>query len=493
MPPACPLGEFPLAYEDLRTYLKALEKEELFHWVDTEVDPAWEVSALSRMIFRGYREEARFGLGFRNVQGHPGAKLVTGVTAISSKQIAVALGTQPEPGAIFERVDKGIRDPIEPVVVESGPCKDVVLKGEEADLTAFPIPVWTPEKDGGPYLTPLWVTKDPETGARDIGIRRCQVKGPRKTGIQFAAPDRYGAVQWAKWKERGEPMPAALFSGVDPVITLVAPGRYGMDELDVAGGIRGEPVELVKCETVDLEVPATAELVAEGEITTDRLEPEGPFGEFTGYMAGGREHPVFHVKCITHRRDPILVGLISQFPPNESTTLKRYFLETAIHRHLSATLKIPGLMDLHMPEAGGSAAALWMSVRKAYPGQVEQLMTGALGFCGMSYFKWIVVVDEDIDIRDPFIREWALCYRVRPEKDMRILEDMGPLELDPSSADPERGDRPLTGSKVLIDATKKWRYPDVSFPPRHYLEKVQQEWSKYELPPLGEVRLPRGL
>ncbi|MBI2881082.1 MAG: UbiD family decarboxylase [Candidatus Tectomicrobia bacterium] len=482
-----------MAYADLRAYLSALEREGLFHWVENEVDPAWEISALSRMIFRGYREEARFGLGFRNLRGRPRGRIVTGVTAISSAQIAVALETPPEPPAIFERVSRGIRNPVPPVMVKTGPCKEVILRGEEADLTAFPVPVWTPDKDGGPYLTPLWVTKDPETGVRDIGIRRCQVKGPRTTGIQFAAPDRYGAVQWAKWKERGEPMPAALFSGVDPVIALVGPGRYGMDELEVAGGIRGAPLELVKCETVDLEVPAAAEFVAEGEIATDRVEPEGPFGEFTGYMAGGRECPVFRVTCVTHRRDPILVGLISQFPPNESTVLKRHFLETSIHRHLTATLKIPGLIDLHMPEAGGSAAALWMSVRKSYPGHVEQLMAGAMGFCGMSYFKWIVAADEDIDIRDPFIREWALCYRVRPEKDIRILEDMGPLELDPSSFDPERGGKPPTGSKILIDATKKWTYPEVSFPPRRYLDKVRQEWSKYELPPLGEVRLPRGL
>lgn len=482
-----------MAYEDLRAYLDALERDGLFHWVENEVDPSWEISALARMIFRGYREEDRYGLGFRNIGGCPGGRLVTGVTAISSRQIGVAVETKSEPGAIFERVNGGIRNPISPVMVDSGPCKDVILMGEEADLTLLPVPTWTPEKDGGPYLTPLWVTKDPETGVRDIGVRRCQLKGPRHTGIQFAAPDRYGAVQWAKWRERGEPMPAALFSGVDPVITLVGPGRYGRDELEVAGGIRGEPVELVQCETVDLEVPATAEFVAEGEITTDRVEAEGPFGEFTGYMAGDRECPVFHVKCITHRRDPILVGLISQFPPNESTVLKRHFLETAIHRHLASTLKIPGLVDLHMPEAGGSAAALWMSVRKVYAGQVEQLMNGALGFCGMSYFKWIVVVDDDVDVRDPFIREWVMNYRVRPDKDIRVLSDMGALELDPSSDDPARGDRPMTGAKALIDATKKWRYPDVSFPPRRYLERVREDWSKYELPPLGEINLPRGL
>ncbi|HJM42990.1 MAG TPA: UbiD family decarboxylase, partial [Nitrospinota bacterium] len=191
-----------MPFEGLRDYLDALEREGLFRWVDSEVDKDWEIASMSRMIFRGYAEEKRFGLGFRNIRGFPGGRVVSGVLAASARQIAMALETEPEPLAIFERITEGIDHPIEPVLVDSAPCKEVILRDEDVDLLAFPVPVWTPEKDAGPYLTPLWVTKDPETGERDIGMRRCQVKGPDKTGILFGAPDRYGAVHHAKWENR---------------------------------------------------------------------------------------------------------------------------------------------------------------------------------------------------------------------------------------------------------------------------------------------------
>ena len=481
-----------MPFEGLRDYLKALEKEGLFHWIDKEVDKDWEIASMARMIFRGYTEEERFGMGFRNISGFPGGQVVAGVIAASTRQIATALETEPAPLPIFERITQGINNPIEPVLVDSGPCKDVMIGDEDLDLLSFPVPVWTPTKDAGPYLTPLWVTKDPETGDRDIGIRRCQVKSRNKTGILFGAPDRYGAIHHVKWKNQGEPMPAALFIGAEPVTYLVGPSRFGIDELAVAGGVRGEPLELVRCETVDLEVPANAEMVIEGEISTASLEAEGPFGEFTGYMAGGRECPVFTAKCITHRRDPILLGLISQFPPSESTMIKRNLLEASLYKHLSVDLSLPGIADVHAIEAGGCTAILWVSVKKMYAGHIDQLVCGVMGYFGMSYYKWIVVTDDDVDIRDPFIRDWVLSWRVRPEEDMRVIPTEGAVELDPSSMPPELGMEGATGAKIIIDATKKWEYPAVSLPPREYLERVIQDWNRYELPALGNVQLPRG-
>ena len=481
-----------MPYEGLRDYLETLEKKGLFHWVDQEVDKDWEIPSLARMIFQGFPEEERFGIGFRNIRGFPGNRLVTGVIGSSTRQIATALETEPAPLPIFERITQGINHPIEPVIVESGPCKEVIIGEKDLDLLSFPIPIWTPKKDAGPYLTPLWVTKDPETGARDIGIRRCQVKGRNKTGILFGAPDRYGAVHHARWKELGKPMPAAIFIGTDPVTYLTGPGRFGIDELAVAGGIREKPVELVRCETCDLEVPANAEIVVEGEVSTDYVEPEGPFGEFTGFMAGGRECPVFTAKCITHRKDPILLGLISQFPPSESSMIKRNLLEAALFKHLTADLHIPGITDIHALEAGGCTAILWMSIKKMHAGHVDQLVFGVMGYFGMSYYKWIVVTDEDVDIRDPFMRDWVLSWLVRPEKDMRIVTNTAAIELDPSAMPPTEIFREPMGAKVIIDATKKWEYPAISLPPRESLEQVIKNWSRYELPPLREVRIPKG-
>ena len=252
--------------------------------------------------------------------------------------------------------------------------------------------------------------------------------------------------------------PAAFYVGADPVHYLVAPSRYGEDELAVAGGIRGAPVEMVKCETVDLEVPASAEYVVEGEVAMDEVEPEGPFGEFTGYMAGGRACPVFNVKCITHRKDPIVMGVVSQFPPSKSSMIKKVLLEAGLMRHLTETLNIPGIADVHALEAGGCTAALWVSLRKIYTGQVDQVMFGALGDFGTSYFKWIVVTDDDVDIRDPFMRDWIMSWRVQPDKDVRIFPNSGAVELDPSVHPPNVIPPERLGGKALIDATKKFDF-----------------------------------
>ena len=480
-----------MAFDGLRPYLQVLEQQGLMRWVDKEVDKDWEIGSVIRMIFRAMPEEKRYGIGFKNIAGFPGGRVVAGVVASSREMIATAIGCEADPAAIHERVIAGYTNPIEPVVVGSGPCKEVILTGDDADLSKLPIPVWTPDKDAGPYLTPLWVTKDPDTGRRNIGIRRCQIKGKDRTGILFGAPDRGGAIHFEKWKARGQNMPAAIFIGADPVQYLVSPGRYGPDELAVAGGIREEAVELVKCETVDLEVPATAEIVIEGEILIDDAEPEGPFGEFTGYMAGGREGPVFKVNCITHRKDPILMGIISQFPPSESSMIKRTLLEAGLKKHLSDDLNIPGITDVHALEAGGCTAALWISMKKMYSGHVDQAVFGTMGHFGMSYFKWIVVTDDDIDINDPFMRDWILCWRVRPEKDIRIIPDTASVELDPSSLRPGVPMEEVSGAKVIIDATRKWDYPDISLPPLERLRTVADDWDAYGLPPLDELKLPR--
>jgi len=480
-----------MPYDSLRPYLQVLEQRGLMRWVDKEVDREWEIGTVIRMIFRGMAEKDRYGIGFRNVKGCPGGKVIAGAIGASREMIATALQCDPNPQAIADKIQHGLNNPIPPVIVKTGPCKEVILKGAEIDLTKFPIPVWTPEKDAGPYLTPLWVTKDPDNGRRDVGIRRCQIKGKDTTGILFGAPDRGGAIHHAKWKARGKHMPAAIFIGADPVQYLVAPSRYGEDEFALAGGIRGQAVELVKCETVDIEVPATAEIVIEGEILTDHTEPEGPFGEFTGYMAGGRDGPVFKVKCITHRKDPIFVGVISQFPPSESSMIKHMLLEANLLKHLRNVLNIPGITDVHALEAGGATAILWIAAKKMYSGHIDQIVMATLGYFGMSYYKWIVVTDDDVDIRDPFMRDWVMAWRVRPDKDMRIIADTAMVELDPSSLKPDLPPDEIKGAKVIIDATRKWQYPDISLPPLKRMKQVAENWSAYGLPPLGELKLPR--
>jgi len=481
-----------MAYESLRPYLDVLERRGLFKWVSAEVDKDWEIASIGRMLFRAMPEERRYGLGFNNIKGFPGGRVVSGVIAASTEMVAAGLECEPRALAIHDRLMSGISNPIQAVVIKSGPCKEVMMGPDEVDLTSFPVPTWTPGKDAEPYLTPLWVTKDPDTGMRDIGIRRCQIKGKNTTGILFGAPDRYGAIHHAKWKARGKPMPAAIYIGADPVQYLVSPSRFGMDELAVAGGIRGQAVELVKCETVDIEVPATAEIVIEGEISTDYLEREGPFGEFTGFMAGGRECPVFRVKCITHRKNPILLGVISQFPPSESSIIKRALLEASLLKHLTGTLKIPGIVDLHTLEAGGCTATIWVSIKKMYTGQVDQIAFAIWGYFGTSYYKWVIVTDDDVDIRDPFMRDWAFSWLVQPDRDVRVIANSGAVELDPSTDRPEVIPTEKFGGKAIVDATRKWKFPDISLPPKADIDRVLTRWQSYGLPPLDQVRLPKG-
>ncbi len=479
-----------MAHDSLETWLQVLEQHGLFRWVDKPVDRDWEIGAVLRTIFRAKNEVDRHGIGFRNIRGFDGGRVAGGVVAASRRMIALALDCEDTLESIHARVTTGMSAPIEPVLVDSGPCKDVILTGEAIDLEELPVPVWTPERDAGPYLTPLWVTRDPDTGRRNIGIRRCQIKGPDRTGILFGAPDRGGAIHFEKWKRRGQSMPAAFYIGGDPIQYLVAPARYGADELAVAGGIRGTAIELVRCETVDLEVPAHAEIVVEGEILIDEAEPEGPFGEFTGYMAGGRHGPVFRATCITHRRNPIVMGIVSQFPPSESSMIKRALLEAGLKVHLTQDLNLPGIHAVHALEAGGCTATLWVSMDKMYVGHVEQVAFGALSHFGMSYFKWIVVCDPDVDIEDPFMRDWVMAWRVRPDKDIRMITDTAPVELDPSSSEPGMMREEARGAKMIIDATQKWEYPALSLPSQEQMRSVVDNWSDYGLPPLGELKMP---
>ena len=171
--------------------------------------------------------------------------------------------------------------------------------------------------------------------------------------------------------------------------------------------------------------------------------------------------------------------------------LKVALLESNILKHLKTTLNIPGIADVHALEAGGCTAICWVSLKKMYHGQVDQTAMAIWGYMGMSYFKWLVVCDDDVDIRDPFMRDWVMAWRVRPDKDMRIIADTAMVELDPSSLEPGLAMSETRGAKALIDATQKWEYPGISLPPRDMMEKVAREWEAYGLPALDELKVPK--
>ena len=476
-----------MADQSIRGYLGSLEQHgELIRFTDA-VDPHANLTAI------GWKTYDRLGKAslFANLTGFPGWRAVNQIVT-DRRKWAIALGVDEDD--VVDTFTRRVRAPLPAVevVASDAPVKAVIEIGDDADLTRIPA-AWTSEEDPGPYIAAgMAIIKDPDTGVRNMSIHRQQVLGPRSTGYLICP--RQAQRIYQKYQARGEPMPVAVAIGAHPALYFAAAytAPYGTDELSVAGALIGEPVRLVRCETVDLEVPATAELVIEGEIAIETVEPEGPFGEFTGYMAGGRECPVFRATCITHRKDPILLGIVSQFPPSESSQIKRALLEAGLKKHLSVDLNIPGITDVHALEAGGCTATLWISLDKMYAGHVDQAVFGAMGYFGMSYFKWIVVTDDDIDINDAFMRDWILAWRVRPEQDIRIIPNTAPVELDPSSLRPDIAASEATGAKVIIDATRKWDYPDISLPPLDRLRDVAADWDAYGLPPLDELRLPRS-
>jgi UbiD family decarboxylase len=444
------------------------------------VDKDWEVAAVCRQLFKKIAPEERPALLFENVKGFS-IPIAAGVLGASKEIYAIGLETDSVEG-INRKWDDALATPIAPRLVRSGPCKENIRHGDKLDILKLPVPIWTVGQDPGPFFTsPYVITKDPDTGKRNIGTYRMQIKGSRKTGFLI------GMRQDAAWHirkndRRNKPTPVAVVIGADPSIGYVSVSKMSdtLDEFAVAGALRGAPVELVPCETVPLEVPATAEIVLEGEIPANALEYEGPFGEYTGYMGPAGDQPFFDIKCMTFRNNPIYQAFISQMPPSESSCIRAIGREWPLLRHLKETLHLP-VKDLRLKEAGGSGAYAVVSLYKQFDGQVRQLMYG-LWSMRTGFGKITVVVDDDIDVNDDFAIDWALSWRVRPERDVYIERDVQAVGLDPSQGPPsvpQHHPSRHVGSRVAIDATRKHEYPAVSLPPQEHLDIVARRWREY--------------
>jgi 4-hydroxy-3-polyprenylbenzoate decarboxylase len=328
-------------------------------------------------------------------------------------------------------------------------CQETVWRTDDVDLTRLPIPVCWPQ-DGGPYITLGGViTRDPETGTRNVGMYRVQVIGPRTLAMHWQR-HKVGAAHWRRMAERGETMPVAIALGGDPasMYAASAPLPPSIDEYLFAGFLRNEPVRLAKSLTSDLEVPAEAELVLEGFI--DPREPlvlEGPFGDHTGFYSLADYYPAVHITAVTMRADPVWPHTIVGRPPMED-----FYLGHATERIFLPLLKLtlPEVVDYHMPAEGIFHNLVFVSIDKQYPGQAFKVMNGLWGQGLMSLAKVIVVVDQDVNVRDPKEAWWVALNHIDPERDVRFT--MGPIDvLDHSS-------RGFTyGSKMGIDATRKWK------------------------------------
>ncbi|HLG69231.1 MAG TPA: UbiD family decarboxylase [Chloroflexota bacterium] len=473
-----------MPYRDLRQYLATLEEHGLLAHVQAEVDKDWEISAVARQTFRAIPQDKRPALMFDRVRGCD-IPLVVGILGGSRTIYGLAMECPVEEAQ--DRWAQATAHPIEPRMVREGPCQEEIYCDEEVDKVKLPVPIWSVGQDPGPYHTsPFVISKDPETGVQNVGTYRVQEKSARRLGIMINPP-RNMNHHIRKNDALGKPTEVAIVFGTDPTIGLAAvtPFPYGVDELAVAGGVRGEPVDVVRGHTVDLLVPATAEIVIEGRIPPGGREQEGPFGEYAGYMGTGGNHPFIDVTCITTRHKPIYQAFMSQMPPSESSCIKQIGRESMIFRHLRDNLSLP-VKDVHLTEGGGATGLLLISMAKQNHSQPLKAMWGAWSLHDV-FGKITIVVDDDIDVRDHFQVEWAMSFRMQPATDVRVYDDTDALTLDPSQADysvPNESPLRRRSSKVGIDATKKHGYPPLAVPPKEHMDRVAADWAKYGITPV---------
>ncbi len=450
-----------MGYKDLRAYLKELEKRGLLKRISVEVDVNLEITEITDRVVKAGGP----ALYFENVRGYKmpvvtnlfgtleRVNLALGVSCLDEigKRLSALLKFDGVPSTLVEKIKMLPRlaqlSSFAPKLIKDAPCKEVVLKGENASIEDIPVLKCWPE-DGGPFITlPLVITKDPETGQRNVGMYRMQVYDGCTTGMHWHI-HKDGAEHLRKQSQRGGSLPVAVAIGADPAViyAATAPLPRGVDEILFAGFLRGEPVEMVKCETVDLEVPARSEIVLEGYVDPSETRLEGPFGDHTGFYSPADYYPVFHITCITRRRDAIYPATVVGRPPMEDAYLgkatERIFLPLI-------RLVLPEVVDINMPFEGVFHNCVLVSIKKTYPGQAKKVMSALWGLGMMMLAKLIVVVDEDINVQDVSEVMWCVFNNIDAGRDLLLTE--GPLDdLDHSSP------RPRFGTKMGIDATKKW-------------------------------------
>ncbi len=462
-----------MPYRDLRGFLNRLEREGEVRRVEVEVDLLYELGAVCRLALDQGGAEGNKALYFCRPKGHSHPVAVN--LLATRKRFCLALECNLD--EIHREWIRRTEKPIEPRIVKDGPCKEVVHVGKDVNLFQLPIPMWN-ELDGGRYITfHSHISKDPETGVRNAGMYRAMVHDERTLGI-LAAPYRHIRHHFEKVHAHGKPLPVALAIGMDPVIyaATVATFPFGVDELAMAGALRGEPVEMIPCETIPLEVPAHAEVVIEGEIPPAVQREEGPFGEFTGYYGDRAPRPVIQVKAITHRRDFIFQESYEGLPHHETCVVSGISNEAEVIRQCP----LPGVRKIHFTSGGGGYLHAVVSVKKPYDGYGKMVALSILGTTAGRTLKFVTVVDDDIDPYDLAQVDWAVTTRTRVDRDVEILKDLSANVLDPTMTLAEKRGASRT-DKMIIDATKPILEPlqPECRPQPQMMEQVLRNSSKY--------------
>ncbi len=479
------------SYPDLHEHLKALDRAGLLVTVNRPINKDTEMHPLVRWQFRGGIEERdRKAFLFTNVIDSKGRKydIPVAVGALAASREIYRLGMGCELDKIGEVWTRAAANPIAPRIVKKAPCQEIVIRDAELDLPgkaldAIPFPISTPGWDIAPYATlSQYITRDPDTGAQNMGIYRGQLKGPRRLGMNPSLELRPGIyVHWEKSRARGRKLPAAVVLGAPPCVAFVSAQKLpeDVDELHVAGGLVGAPINVVRAVTVDLLVPAEAEIVVEGIIDTEYLEPEAPFGESHGHVNLQEYNAYMEVTCITRRRDAILTSIISQVTPSESSLIKRVALEPLFLNHLRKNLGIAGVkrVSMHEPLTNLRKVIVLIVERNMPRTEIWRALTGASAW-NRAAGKYIIAVNEDIDPDNADALLWAMSYRANPALDLQILrhrdQGHGPRSKRAGGED----------ASVLIDATLKENFPPISLPKREYMERAKEIWEELGLPAL---------
>jgi 4-hydroxy-3-polyprenylbenzoate decarboxylase len=477
---------------DLQEHLGRLEERGLLTRIQVPIDKDSELHPLARWQFQGGLPEAqRRGFLFTDVKDAEGEKydipVAVGVLAASPEIYAIGLGVPV--GEIGDVWVNAMENPIDPVMVEEAPCQEVVVTGDDLKLEgrglgSLPVPVSTPGFDSAPYFTAtLCVTRDPENGIRNMGTYRAALKAEDRLGVRMASrlSGAGGYQHWLKYQKRGEPMPCAIVIGCAPAVLFTGPQKLPIDqdELGVAGGLIGEAVRIVKCKTIDLEVPADAEIIIEGLIDTELLEPEGPFGESHGHVALEDFNMSMRVTAITRKRKPVLVSIVSQVTPSESSVLKRVAYEPLFFNHLKKVLNIKGIkrVAMHEPLTNIRKVIFLEYDRSAPQSEIWRGLQGAAMLqaqCG----KIVIAVSDDIDSRNADAVFWSLAYRAN------MIDDVHVTPYRSGGHGPKSASRNAEGT-LLIDATLKAPMPPLALPAEPYMLRAREIWENLQLPPLS--------
>jgi len=479
----------PQTYHDLRDHIDALDRAGLLYRIDHPVNKDTEMHPLVRWQYRGgIPDEQRKAFLFTNVVDSTGRRydnaVLVGGLAGSRAIYSVGIGAKLEDiGKVWTNA---LAHPIEPIVVAGGSCQEVVHTGEELEawggLTNLPIPISTPGYDNAPYFSSAhYISKDPDTGVRNCGNYRGQFKGPLTVGCFFVPFGNDSQVHWEKMRKRGEHLPIAIVLGAPPVVSYTSVQRMPIeaDEFAVAGGLAGEAIRMVKCKTIDLDVPADCEVVIEGYLRTDYLEPEGPFGESHGFVHPRSMSANVEITAITHRKDFIVTSFISQVTPSESSTIKRVAYEPMFLDFLQRTCGIKSVQRVVMHEAlTNIRPVIFLQFKDPDDGDVWRALKAASSF-KVGVGKMIVAVSEDIDPENLDAVMWSFAYRMTPHLDVQIVRG-----YDKGHAPPFRHIPAIDNSIILIDATLREKYPPISLPKREFMERGLELWNELGLPPI---------